>query len=275
MNNGGDVLARGAGSAQFAAGGSKLTDFEADFIYKDVADICTKYGLTQEEYDTYQAARDKGEKLPDLQPMSESGTLEVGFSVNDRRSSYTTKQEVKPVEAKPKKFPDPSYEPLTTLMDRILVMVISDDPNVELLEDGSTRDKTSGLITAAKYKQHSKVGIILLGGQWVITGGVKTPMGDIVKPGDKVIYGDYGSEVLPMTDEKAEALCDSIGVNYEKTEQGLRIVRIQDVRSVERRKVPTKTLEQFVAEIPENPYLYKKEETTQYLDSRVQEVKSE
>jgi co-chaperonin GroES (HSP10) len=126
-------------------------------------------------------------------------------------------------------------------MDRILVMVISDDPNEELLEDGSTRNKTTGLISTAKYRQHSNVGIVLLAGQWVVTGGIKTYMNEILSPGDKVIYGDYGSEKMSETfDKKAEALCDSLGINYQKTEQGIRIVRVQDIRTVER-KVKTST----------------------------------
>ena len=241
MNSGGDVLARGAGSAQFAAGGNGLTDFEGDFIYKDVADVLEKYGLTQEEYDKYQASRDSGEKLPDLRPLSEQleDSLDVGFSVSDHRKNYMSAPlEVKPVEqTRIKKFSDPSYEPAQTLMDRLLIMVISDDPNIELLEDGSTRDKRTGLITASKFRQHSNTGIVLLSGQWVIMGGIKTPMNCILKPGDKVIYGDYGSERLPMDDDKAESLCDSIRINYEKTEQGLRIVRVQDVRVVYRREV--------------------------------------
>ena len=73
----------------------------------------------------------------------------------------------------------------------------------------------------------------------MVVGGVKTPMWEVVKPGDKVIYGDYGSEKMPETfNKKAEALCDAIGVNFEKTEQGIRIVRIQDVRTVEKKVQP-------------------------------------
>lgn len=238
MNSGGDVLARGAGSAQFKSGGSNLTDFEADFIYKDVAEVLEKYGLSQEEYDAYSASRVNNEKLPDLRPVGEQ-SLDVGFSVNDSRHSYlTSPQTVKPVEAsKADKFQKPSYAAPQTLIDRVLVMVVSDDPNIELLEDGSTRDKRSGIITASKYRQHSNTGIVLLSGQWVISGGVKTPMSEILKPGDKVVYGDYGSELLPMDDKKAESLCDSVSVNYEKTEQGLRVIRVQDIRVIYRRTV--------------------------------------
>ena len=240
MNNGGDVLARGNATAQFAGASSTITDFENDFIYMTVVEITTKYGLTLEEYDQYAALRAEGKHLPDLTSVELQEKLDVGFSVTDHRKNYlaTDEEDVKAVKVPAKKFPDPVYEPIQTLMDRIMVMVISDDPNVVLLEDGSTLNKTTGIIQTAKYRQHSNVGIVLLAGQWVITGGVKTPLSDLVKPGDKVIYGDYGSEKLSdVFDKKAEALCENLGVNYEKTEQGIRIVRIQDVRTIERRTV--------------------------------------
>jgi co-chaperonin GroES (HSP10) len=239
MNNGGDVLARGCPTAQFAGASSNITDFENDFIYMEIAEVLEKYGLSQAEYDQYHAQRDSGERLPDLTPVSLQERLEVGFSVTDHRKNYMSvgEEDSKVIAEAPKKYPEPTYEPVQTLMDRILVMVISDDPNVELLEDGTARDRTTGLIQTAKYRQHSNVGIVLLAGQWVITGGVKTPMSEIVKPGDKIVFGDYGSEKLPMSDEKSQALCDSIEVNYEKTEQGFRVVRVQDVRTIERRVV--------------------------------------
>jgi co-chaperonin GroES (HSP10) len=236
----GDTLARGATSAQFSTA-ANMTDFEADFIYKDVAEVMTKYALNQSEYDTYAAMRLNNEKLPDLHnPSVYEGQMGVAFSVTDHRKNYAADNLTSmpdAVKETVKKFPEPEYEPIKTLMDRILVMVISADPDEELLEDGSTRSRKTGLISTAKYRQHSNTGIVLMAGQWVITGGIKTDMSEILKPGDRVIYGDYGSEKLPMKDEKAEALCESIGVNYEKTEQGLRIVRVQDVRTIERRAV--------------------------------------
>jgi co-chaperonin GroES (HSP10) len=116
-----------------------------------------------------------------------------------------------------------------------MVMVISDDPNIVLLEDGSAKNLKTGLIETAKYRQHSNVGIVLLAGQWVVLSGLKTPMQEILRAGDKVVYGDYGSEKFPLKEEKAINLCESLGVNYEKTEQGMRIIRVQDVRTVERR----------------------------------------
>ena len=237
----GDTLAKGALSAQFAGASSDITEFENDFIYMTVAEVIEKYGLDQAEYDQYHFLRENGDRLPDLTPVALQETMEVGFSITDHRKNYlseATEASAVKTEA-PKKYPEPSYEPMQTLMDRILVMVVSDDPNIELLEDGSSRDKRTGLISTAKYRQHSNVGIVLLAGQWVVVGGVKTPMWEVVKPGDKVIYGDYGSEKMPETfNKKAEALCDAIGVNFEKTEQGIRIVRIQDVRTVEKKVQP-------------------------------------
>ncbi len=233
----GDRLASGrAASAQFGGAGIDMTDFEGDFIFKPLEFVCQKYGISQEEYDKYAVMRLNNEKLPDLKSVEEQKSLEVGFSVSDRRSAYLT-ESPKIVEEAPKKFPEPEYEPIQTLMDRILVMVVSDDPDEELLDDGSTRNRKTGLITTSKYRQHSNVGVVLLSGQWVVTGGVRIPMSELVKPGDRVIYGDYGSELMKFNDEKAEALCDSVGVNYVKTDMGLRIVRIQDVRTIERRKV--------------------------------------
>src|SRR6202790_3068792 len=237
MNNGGDVLARGAASAQFG-GATSITDFENDFIYLTVEEVNEKYGLSLAEDDTYAALKGSGQPLPDLTPVALQETLEVGFSISDHRKNYLSEAtEPSAVKAEAtKKFPEPEFMPMQTLMDRILVMVISDDPDVELLEDGSSRNKKTGLISTSKYRQHSNVGIVLLAGQWVVVSGVKTPMTEIVNPGDKVIYGDYGSEKMPDSfDKKAEAICESLGINYDKTEQGIRIVRVQDVRTVERR----------------------------------------
>ena len=248
MNNGGDVLARGCPSAQFAGASSGITSFENDFMYMTMEEVMVKYDLTQEAYDKYAAIRLDGTKLPDLDTTAEQERMDVGFVITDRRQNYLS-NDVKAVAKVALKFPAPKYAPVETLMDRLLVMVISDDPNIELLEDGSARDLTTGLISTAKYRQHSNVGIVLLAGQWVVVSGTKTSMTEILKPGDKVIYGDYGSEKLPMSVEKAQALCDSLGVNYEKTEQGMRVIRVQDVRTVEHKLIEENSAEHdaFVA----------------------------
>ena len=235
MNNGGDVLARGCPTAQFAGASSNITDFENDFIYMEIAEVLEKYGLSQAEYDQYHAQRDSGERLPDLTPVALQETLEVGFSVTDHRKNYLSEATESPsvVKEAPKKYPESTYGTAKPILDRILVMRISDDPDTEILEDGSTRNKKSGLITAAKYRQHSNVGIVLSAGGFVVVGGLRVPMEELIKPKCKVVFGDYNSEVFPLEKKKAEELCDAIQVNYIDDPQGIRIVRAQDVRTVE------------------------------------------
>ena len=236
MNNGGDVLARGTKTAQFAGASSNITDFENDFIYMEVVQLREKYGLSQEEYDVYAKLRaSDGLHLPDLTPTALQETLDVGFSIADHRKNYLSEstEAANVVAEAPKRYPEPTYGTARPILDRILVMRISDDPDTELLEDGSTRSKKSGLITAAKYRQHSNVGIVLAAGGSVAIGGISIPMEELIKPGYKVVYGDYNSERFPMDKKKAEALCESIKVNYVHDPKGLRIIRVQDVRTVE------------------------------------------
>jgi co-chaperonin GroES (HSP10) len=236
----GDRLARGNASAQFPSASSSITDFENDFMYLTKEELCTKYGLSETEYDTYHAQREvENQHLPDLTPVAlqeENPELGSGFSIKDHRQNYLL-EEPDPktkVEAPVKKFPDPTFEKFTPVLDRMLIMRITDDPDTILLPDGSTQNVKSGIVTAAKYRQHSNVGIVLALGKYVILSGVRFDITEFVNVGDKVTYGDYNSEVFPMDDKKVEALCDSLGINYVKDEQGLRVVRIQDVRGVER-----------------------------------------
>ena len=58
-------------------------------------------------------------------------------------------------------------------------------------------------------------------------------MADVVKPGDKVTFGDYNSEVYKLSPEKTIALCDAVKMNYEADDEGLRVIRVQDIRTVE------------------------------------------
>jgi co-chaperonin GroES (HSP10) len=104
---------------------------------------------------------------------------------------------------------------------------------LELLEDGSVRNKTTGLIIAAQYRQHSNTGIVLAAGTLVSLGGRIFPMSEFVSVGSRVTYGDYNSEVFHMKEEKIRELCDAVHMNYEEDPEGLRIVRVQDVRGVE------------------------------------------
>jgi len=57
MNSGGDVLARGAKSAQFAAGGSELSEFETD-IAVGREGIEEKYGISFAELGQYIGRRE-------------------------------------------------------------------------------------------------------------------------------------------------------------------------------------------------------------------------
>jgi len=123
-------------------------------------------------------------------------------------------------------------------------MRINDDPEEEMLEDGSTRNRRTGLITAAKYRQHSNTGIVIGLGKYVVLSGVKFDIEEFVSIGDKVTFGDYNSEVFPMDEKKARALCEALQVNYVKDPKGLRIVRVQDVRGFER-KISSAKIEQL------------------------------
>lgn len=237
MNSGGDVLARGAKTAQFQGAFNSITDFEFDFINRSVEEITEKYGLSQAEYDQYSALRLENKHLPDLRPVSEQEELEVGFSISDHRKNYLSEAtEVKAAEVAVKKYPDPEFEEFTPVLDRILVMRITDNPDEEILEDGSVRNKKTGIITAAKYRQHSNVGIVLAVGQYVVLGGLRFFMSEFVQPGDKITYGDYNSEVFLMKPDKVKEICDRLSVNYVEDPAGIRIVRVQDIRGVEKRK---------------------------------------
>ena len=237
MNNGGDVLARGAKSAQFG-GASGITDFENDVIYMEVVDVCTKYGISEADYDQYQAQREAGQKLPDLTPTALQPTIEVGFSVTDHRKNYmNVPEEVKAAEQEVKLYPETAFEEFVPILDRLLIMRISDDPNEEMLEDGSTRNKITGLITAAKYRQHSNVGIVLAAGKYVVLSGTKFDMAEFVKPGDKVVYGEYNAEAFTLDEKKVRGICDRLRVNYVKDPKGMFVVRVQDVRGVEKRQI--------------------------------------
>ena len=59
-------------------------------------------------------------------------------------------------------------------------------------------------------------------------------MNDVVQVGDRVTFGDYNSEVFKQGDEKTQKLCDAVQMNYEADPEGLRVVRVQDIRVIER-----------------------------------------
>jgi co-chaperonin GroES (HSP10) len=193
---GGDKLAKGARTAQFGAG---VVDVDAPIELHNVA---------PEE-----------------------------FTVTDKRPSYldTRLQEaevIKPVELK---FPEPEYTTFKTILDRVLVKRVPTDKNVEVLSDGSLRDKRTGFIIPSKYRQHSNVGVVVAIGDFVTVGGVKVPMEDIVNVRDRVTYGEYNAEAFTISKEKAQELCDDLRINYSGSdEETFWIVRVQDIRGVER-----------------------------------------
>lgn len=233
---GGDSLARGAHSAQFAGGaGSQITQFEDDLIFRPEI-LKEKYGLSDAEIEQYKAQRERGEKLPEVLTVSEKEELSsLQISVVDRRPSYGTHPlaEEAEVVVEKKKWPEPAYETGRPILDRVIVMRFPDDPNLEILEDGSARDKRTGFIILPQYRQHSNTGIVIAIGDFVVMGGVKTDLKTFVNPGDKVTYGDYNSEIFHATAEKVEAMCDAVKVNYNPDPEAIRIIRVQDIRLVE------------------------------------------
>ena len=152
MLGGGDLLARGGKSAQFsAAGGSAVND------------PIELHNVAKEEED-----------------------LTSGITVIDRRSRFDSE----PVKKAEPKFPEKQYEAFKPILDRVLIKRVAEDKNMELMEDGSMRDKRTGFIIPAKYRQHSNVGVVLAVGDFVVIGGVKTNLSDIIKPGYRVLFGE-------------------------------------------------------------------------------------
>lgn len=249
MNSGGDVLARGGRSAQFASSGADVTDFEYDMKVRREL-VKEKYGLSDAEIEEYATKIDSGVRI-DLDPVDlNQDKLGASITVIDKRPNFfgtfpglDAKEVVKPAP----KYPEKKYEQFSPILDRILIKRCADGPDQKLMEDGSVLDTKTGLITAAKYRQHSNIGIVLATGQFVILGGQKIPMADVVRVGDRVTYGDYNSEVFHMDATREIALCDAVQMNYEADPEGLRVVRVQDVRGVERVDASNTQLEEFRA----------------------------
>jgi len=230
--NGGDALARGAKSAQFSTH-TELSEFEYDLSTgMDNDELKKKYGLSEVEIDNYRERRGNGERI-DISPVHEQ-SLTDGIEVIDRRSVFLNQEEVKAVEKPAPKFKEKTYTKPTTLLDRVLIKRIVDDPDLELLQDGTVRSKKTGFIIPQAYRQHNNVGIVLAVGQFVIMGGLRIPMEELVKPGDKVKYGDYNSEVFVQDESVTREMCDAVGMNYEEDPEGLRVVRVQDIRTIQR-----------------------------------------
>jgi co-chaperonin GroES (HSP10) len=189
----------------------------------DMKDTLARGGRTAQFPSSGSAVNDPVE----LKNVAEE-TLGSGITVIDRRSQYNSE----PVKKAEPKFPAKEYGVFAPILDRILVKRMSDNPDEELLEDGSSRSVKTGLITAAKYRQHSSTGIVLATGNLIVIGGVRVSMEEVLKPGDWVMWGDYNSEVVHIDEDKIKKLCDSAQVEYTEDPDGVRIVRIQDVRAV-------------------------------------------
>jgi co-chaperonin GroES (HSP10) len=225
-NRGGDVLARGERSAQFKGAGANLSEFEYDLAMNSEI-VSKKYGLSIREVEEYQERRAKGERIK-MTPVDQEGLADLVPALESKFAS-------KPVEAKPKKFADKQYADPVTVLDRILVKRIPEDTErYEILEDGGLRDKRTGFVIPYAYRQHNNIGVVLATGQFVILGGVRIPMSEVVRVGDRVTFGDYNSEVFKMDETKLQKMCDAVQMNYEADPEGLRVVRVQDVRVVER-----------------------------------------
>lgn len=236
----GDRLARGDQSAQFSTSAG-LSNFTNDLIFNPQI-VAEKYGLTEEEVAAYQDKRLSGAKLPDLQTKQEQvekaqeeqqdliDAVRLGFKVSDKRISNL--EVVKPAE---KKYQDLEYTPLKPILDRLLVMRQDLKEDEELLSDGSVRNKKTGFYISAEYRQHNQTGIVLAAGDFAVVGGQRIPMEEIVRPGDRVTFGEYNVEVFPMDPEQIQVMCDRLKVNYmaDIDGLGLRIVRVLDVRGVE------------------------------------------
>lgn len=197
---GGDALARGAKSANFSTGGASVDD-----------EVILSPSVVAPEEPTF------------------------GLNVVDKRRSFVDilAEEPKVAAQEIKEFADKQYEPLKPILDRLMVMRISSNPDEEVLEDGSIRNKRTGFIVPQQYRQHTNQGIVLSAGDFVVMGQVKIPMSNIVRPGDRVFYGDYNSELFPMDEATIRGMCRALKVNYEHSEAGLRLVRVQDIRGVE------------------------------------------
>lgn len=241
MNNGGDVLARGGRSAQFASAGGDLSEFEYDFKVKREV-VKEKYGLSDSEIEEYEIRINAGERFSLDTTAARDEQLGAGITVIDRRPSYIEETETaREAPVATKKWPEKTYAAGSPLLDRVLIKRCADGPDMKLMADGSILNTKTNLVIAAKYRQHSNVGIVLAVGQFVILGGQRIAMSDVVRVGDRVTYGDYNSEIFPMDVEKTKALCDAVQMNYEEDPEGVRVVRVQDIRIVEREAVGTES----------------------------------
>jgi co-chaperonin GroES (HSP10) len=169
-----------------------------------------------------------------MKPIALVNELGAGITVIDRRPSYSEEvEEAKSAPVVAKKYPEKKFSLFKPILDRILIKRCAENADMKLLPDGSVLNVKTNLVIAAKYRQHSNIGIVLAAGKFVILGGQRIPMEEVVRVGDRVTYGDYNSEVFHMDENRVKELCDAVQMNYEEDAEGLRVVRVQDVRGTE------------------------------------------
>lgn len=96
------------------------------------------------------------------------------------------------------------YAPAKPILDRILVRRIA------------AAIPADGFIVPEKYRQHDHWGEVISVGDYVVMGQQCLKMSDFVQPGDRVRYSEYTAE------------------QYAKDDDALWIIRLQDVRIVEK-----------------------------------------
>ena len=96
-----------------------------------------------------------------------------------------------------------TYDPPKPVLDRLLVRRLA-------------AEEQTGFAIPEKYRQHTNRGEVVAVGDGIALGETWFPLSDFVKPGDIVKYGEYTAE------------------RYGPDDDELFIIRLQDVRTVER-----------------------------------------
>ena len=81
-----------------------------------------------------------------------------------------------------------------------------------------TKESKSTILIPERYRQAERTGEVLALGQFVVIGGLRIPLDEIIQVGDVVLFGEYAAE------------------KFEEDEK-LVLLRIQDIRG----KVPPKS----------------------------------
>lgn len=97
------------------------------------------------------------------------------------------------------------YEPFRPILDRVLIRRVEEE-------------EKAGLGVPSKYRQQTNRGVVVAIGDFFVMGGLTRDMAFYLKIGDHVLFGEYNAEKFIKDDEE------------------LWLVRIQDIRGVERLK---------------------------------------